>query len=193
MQNLSDAREFEYLKNKYGKNAVIKQNYHTYTNKKFYNEFNRNIETDRRGEVAFFLQRKNGRFVLVRTSFYPQGLYRVPTGGIQFGESVEHALFREIKEELGVEVEVKEFLGVAEHNISYENEKTLNFCSFVFWLNEVSGELIHDATQNEISGYIEADKEKICEVSDFLKNMNGKWKDWSSFRYETTGFIIPYI
>ena len=48
----------------------------------------------------------------------------LPGGHIDFGEPARTALTREIKEELGVTVEVKDFLGVVEH--SWEDEKGFN-------------------------------------------------------------------
>lgn len=48
----------------------------------------------------------------------------LPGGHIAFGESAKAALLREIKEEVGITVEVKDFLGVVEH--SWEDETGLN-------------------------------------------------------------------
>ena len=193
MENQFDSKELAALKEKYGKTAIEKEAEYTYTYKKFFNEFKHNIQTNRRGEVAFFLERKNGKFVLIRTSFYPKKVYRVPTGGINYGESVEHALFREIKEELGVQVEIKAFLGLIRHTIHYEGENALRFYSYVFRLKELSGNLIADATEEEISEYIEADRELIASTAQALRSITGKWKDWSSYRFETTSFILPFL
>lgn len=48
----------------------------------------------------------------------------LPGGHIEFGKSACSELVREIREELGVEVEVKDFLGVIEH--FWEDEGGLN-------------------------------------------------------------------
>ena len=45
-------------------------------------------------------------------------------GHIRFGEPARAALGREIREEIGTDVEVKDFLGVVEH--SWEDENGLN-------------------------------------------------------------------
>ena len=48
----------------------------------------------------------------------------LPGGHIEFGKSARSELVREIKEELGINVKVKDFLGVVEH--SWEDENGLN-------------------------------------------------------------------
>lgn len=192
MKKMFDKLEFDALKEKYGIDAKHKKVTLKFINQKFFNEFKHNVNNNRRGEVAFFIQRKNGKFILIRTSFYPEGIFRVPTGGINYGENIEEALFREVKEELGLDVFVNKFLGVIEYNIIFGNEE-LKFYSYVFWLKEVSGNILEDATEDEISEYIEADKSEMLTISKNLAEHCGKWKDWCKFRAETTKFIIPFI
>lgn len=182
--------EFENLKNEYGKNAVIKEAVYSCNSSKYFSDFENKIKTDRRGEVVFFVQRKNGKFIMVRTSFYPPDIYRVPTGGISYGEKAIDALLREVKEELGLVVCVKEFLGVLVHKISCGTKKTINFYSYAFHLTEIGGTILKDATEDEISEFTEVDLNGIRHICTTLKNTNGKWKDWCNFRRLTTEFIL---
>ena len=184
--------EFAELCAQYGKNAVIKEDFDVYKNESFFNSFQYNICQDRRGEVVFFLQRGNGKFVLIRSKNYSKGLYRAPTGGVGFSEKVIDALSREVKEELGVDYEICAFLGVMRQHISFKNQK-LVFNSYVFHLREISGNLIADATSDEVEEYIEADKNTILEIVNNLKNSKGSMRDWASFRSHTTGFILDFI
>jgi len=48
--------------------------------------------------------------------------WEFPGGGVEFGETLVHALVREIEEEYGCEIEVQELLGVVDHIIPDEGQ-----------------------------------------------------------------------
>jgi ADP-ribose pyrophosphatase YjhB (NUDIX family) len=75
------------------------------------------IEIVVRGVVA-----RGGRVLLNRRKGTCNAF--LPGGHIRFGEPARAALVREIREEIGTDVEVKDFLGVVEH--SWEDENGLN-------------------------------------------------------------------
>mgnify|MGYP001626338673 FL=1 len=62
--------------------------------------------------VAGFLK-KGDRFLLVRRPLNKRrgGLWEFPGGKVEDGETLEEAIKRELKEELGIETKVKRFLG----------------------------------------------------------------------------------
>ena|SRR5258708_6020661 len=51
-----------------------------------------------------------------------RGKWEIPGGSVEFGETFEQAIKREIKEEYGVAIEVGELIGVCDHIISEENQ-----------------------------------------------------------------------
>lgn len=51
-----------------------------------------------------------------------QGKWEIPGGGVEFGETLEEALKREIKEEYGCDIRILELLGVCDHIIKDENQ-----------------------------------------------------------------------
>jgi mutator protein MutT len=55
------------------------------------------------------------------------GFWSKPGGAIEFGEKVQDAVKREIKEELDVEIEITKFLGYTDHIISSENQHWISF------------------------------------------------------------------
>ena len=185
-------QQFKRLKDIHGGNPVIKDAYLKFTNKKFFSDFKARLKSDRHGEVAFAVQRKNGKFIVIRTNFYPRGVYRIPTGGIIIGEDVTDALYREISEELGLEVKLKSFPGMVRYHITLGKE-CLTFYSFIFILEEIGGTILEDATENEICEYIEVDKKQLTEITRNLASNTSNWHDWCSFRMQSTSFIIPYI
>ncbi len=50
------------------------------------------------------------------------GKWEFPGGGVEFGEALEHALAREIMEEYGITIEVRELLDVVNHIIPAEGQ-----------------------------------------------------------------------
>ncbi|HSX09141.1 MAG TPA: NUDIX domain-containing protein [Candidatus Saccharimonadales bacterium] len=51
-----------------------------------------------------------------------RGKWEIPGGGVEFNETFETALKREIKEELDVEIEILELLGIYDHIIPEERQ-----------------------------------------------------------------------
>jgi len=56
---------------------------------------------------------ENGKILLLKRAIYPfQGYWELPGGHVEYGETVESAVKREMKEELGVSVSIKKLFGV---------------------------------------------------------------------------------
>ena len=68
---------------------------------------------------------RNGNRILVsegRDKVKNQTFYRCLGGGIEFLEKSQDALRREYKEELGVEIEIIDYLGLAENIFTYQGK-----------------------------------------------------------------------
>jgi len=78
---------------------------------------------------ALIVNDKNETLLLKRTSKTRNraGFWSKPGGGVEFGEKVEDAVKREIKEELGVEIELVKFLGFTQDIIKEENQHWVSF------------------------------------------------------------------
>ncbi len=163
-----------------------------YINSSFFNKMKKSIEKDRRGEVVFCVLRPNNKIITVTCSEYPKGIFRIPTGGIQYGEDIIKAVFRETREELGIDVKVSSFAGVLKIRFEHGN-KFIMFYSYLFILEEMGGRLLIDASDNEVSEIKEVTVDELGEVADLLNNIAGKWSDWGKFRYATTNAIYEYL
>ena len=81
--------------------------------------------------VAALVTGPSGRSLLVRTTKW-RGLWGVPGGKVEYGESLEEALRREFMEETGLELEDPEFAFVAEINRDPDFHKPAHFVSIEF-------------------------------------------------------------
>ncbi len=82
--------------------------------------------------VGALVQNEDGK-VLLCDSFKWPGIYTVPGGHVEIGETLESALVRELKEEVGLEVEIQELLSVQQvvHPKEFWKEKA-HFIFFDF-------------------------------------------------------------
>ncbi|MEM2321289.1 MAG: NUDIX hydrolase [Candidatus Bathyarchaeia archaeon] len=69
----------------------------------------------------------NGRFLLIRRANEPgKGLWSIPGGLVEVGESIRDAVKREVEEETGVKVEVGHLIDVLE-NIIFDEKGRVKF------------------------------------------------------------------
>lgn len=66
-----------------------------------------------------------------------RGRWEIPGGGVEFGETFEHAIIREIREELAVEIEVGALLALCDHIIPDEHQ---HWVSPTYFARITSGE-----------------------------------------------------
>jgi 8-oxo-dGTP diphosphatase len=78
---------------------------------------------------ALIINDKNETLLVKRTpkSKNEAGFWSKPGGAVEFRESVEDAVKREIKEELGIDIELIRFLGFTNHILKSENQHWVAF------------------------------------------------------------------
>ena len=158
----------------------------------YFNRLKSVVQRDRRGEVAFCVIRPNGRIVAITCNEYPKGIYRIPTGGIGHDEDIIAAVFREVKEELGLEVKIRAFGGVVRIRFEHKCDHVM-FYSYIFILDETGGRLLEDASDDEIGGVREVDLRGLAEIVAGLDAIKGKWHDWGQFRYVTSKAVHHFL
>lgn len=77
--------------------------------------------------VVAALVEYDGMFVLARNIAWPEGTFSLVTGFLEKHETPEHAVVRELKEELGLDGDIKKFVG---HYLLFD----LNQIILAFWL-----------------------------------------------------------
>jgi ADP-ribose pyrophosphatase YjhB (NUDIX family) len=139
------------------------------------------VRRRRAAEVVVLLRRRNGRYLVHTKRFYPEGTYRLPSGGIKPGEDLVEALRREMAEETSLAVCVEAFLAIVAHRFHRRGEE-ITFTSYLFLLREVSGTL-HTADEGEeITGFRELPLAEVVALADELEALSPDWHDWGRFR-----------
>lgn len=180
-QDIQD--EIQHLSQRYGQPII--RNVHIQTNESF-DPINKK---DRYGEVCMVVRRKNGRLLTMIKTFYPQGAYRLLTGGIKPHEHILDALLRETLEETSLEVEIKRFLAIATYDVE-KAEKSPAFYTFAFLLDEVSGTLGVIDEDERIEAFREIEPQELLQLAEHLENLQakaseelgGRWNGWGTFR-----------
>jgi len=141
------------------------------------------------GEVCMAILRPNGRILLHTKRSYPNGVMRLPSGGIKPGEDIEHALMREIWEETNLECTIDRFVAV----IQYEDAATkAAFRTNLFFLREISGDLRSNDPTEHITEWCEASPGELLTYADVLARMNTGWSNWGLFRAAALETLAQY-
>ncbi len=82
------------------------------------------------------------------------GLWCVPGGAIELGESLEQALAREIKEETGLVIAKPQLYDViANVHMIYPNQDEVYYTDVVYVVTDYTGTLSHDAESTELKWF----------------------------------------
>ncbi len=136
----------------------------------------------RRAEVVMAVQRPDGGLLLHTKGHYPPGTYRLPSGGVRWGESVLEALAREMWEELGLRLSPTAMPGLIHYTL-YHADRTIPFASYLFLLPaaETVAPASHDP-QESISAFRWVPPSEISAVADQLRPLVRAWGRWGAFR-----------
>jgi nucleoside triphosphatase len=103
--------------------------------------------------------------VLLCDSYKWPGFYTVPGGHVELGETLEQALKREVKEEVGLDVEIKELLSIQQ--VIYPKEFWKKRVHFIFfdYLCTVVDESEPKADSQEIQSVIWVDPKEALNLN----------------------------
>ncbi len=135
----------------------------------------------RRGEVVMLIPNPAGHIWLHTKDFYPKGVYRLMSGGLETGENPRQALRREVKEETGFSVEIARCLAVVTYTVAVANDH-LPFVSYLFLTTPVNGTPTPTDPGEGIAHFRAMPPEALFGVARQLRSLSGKFADWGAFR-----------
>jgi 8-oxo-dGTP pyrophosphatase MutT (NUDIX family) len=167
-----------------------------------FDEFRQGIRRgDRQGEVVLLLLRADGSCLLHTKSFYPDGAYRLPSGGIHLAESVLDAARRETAEETGLMLGALRPLGLLTYCLQHRagteatplrpapgghggprpDGRRMFFHSWIV-LGDVTGEAVASDAGEQISGFRWVPLTDLPSLATALLELAPPWDGWGRFR-----------
>jgi 8-oxo-dGTP pyrophosphatase MutT (NUDIX family) len=135
----------------------------------------------RRGEVVMVVPDPHGAIWLHTKEFYPVGVYRLMTGGLDAGEAPAAALQREVEEETGFKVGIVRCLAVITYQLIGPNGM-IPFVSYLFLTTPGAGLPQPTDPDEAISDFRKVEPGELANVAQHLRSLNGRFKDWGIFR-----------
>ena len=149
-------------------------------------------DMDTRSEVVMVIQRPDGRVLVNSKSFYPAGIFRLPSGGIHPGESPEDAFTRETLEETGLPSIIESTIAEIIHHCVC-GEDSVDITSHIF-LGSLSTQMPHPIDISEqISDYKEVDIAELRHIAHQLNHLTGKWQGFGRFRAVAHELVADYL
>lgn len=160
----------------------------------------------RRAEICYVMHRgdpQTGLLLHIKT-FYPEGAYRLPTGGIQVGESVLDTLEREIYEETGLylggapdQVKLQRLIGILSYDLLHRTLGPIEFATYFFLVQmPPDAELNPQDPHEHIGGWQWCAPAALGEVAAVLAAVHTRshtWADWGRFRAAGHRFVADLL
>lgn len=140
----------------------------------------------RQHDITCFIPRDDGWVTIQKHAYSGTGIFRAPSGGAHFGESLEIAAEREMKEETGLDIELKHFMV----DISLEvkcSEGIIPWRSLVFLAEAVGGEMKAIDTDEISDVRVSLREDMLGPINQLMENSG-----WGGFAYRaflTTKFF----
>jgi ADP-ribose pyrophosphatase YjhB (NUDIX family) len=101
--------------------------------------------------VSAFVINESGEFLMIERS--DNGLWAIPGGAQDIGESTQDAVVREVREETGIDIEVEGIDGIysdPRHVIEYDDGEVRQEFSIVFRAKRLSGEVTPSSESKQV-------------------------------------------
>lgn len=139
------------------------------------------VPAKRRAEVGMLILGPNGRALIHTKPHYPEGTFRIPTGGIKPRERVLAALRREVWEETGLSVDVERLLAVLDYRFTDE-QREVRFATYIFVVRADGSVPSPQDEDEQIAEFREVELSGLNGLADSLEGLRTQWNDWGRFR-----------
>ena len=143
----------------------------------------------RTAEVLMVLQRPDGNILLVRRAMYPDGIHRLPTGGVDPGETPQAAACREMREESGYVVTDPRLLGVVNYTMHWPGTANLPYVSYIFVGSVPPEKPPCPQDPEEVAGFRWIAPDALGSLAEQLRGLDADWACWGRFRSVAYDFI----
>jgi len=171
---------------RYGRPAVRRYTYRV--GRRFFDDSKSDTKV-RVAEVIILLRRRNGNYLVHTKAFYPEGVYRLMSGGIKPGEDLLASLRREAREETGLCVRIERFLGILHYEFIWGDDRVA-FASYLFLVGEMGGVLRCNDAHEQITGFREVTLADIASLARQLEALPEDWADWGRFRAAAHRMVV---
>jgi len=143
----------------------------------------------RPGEVCMVIRRPPTKLLVFRKTFYPAGIYRLPTGGIHDQEGIFDALQRELYEETGLGTDRVRFLSMVAYRTAWGGLDPVTF-TYAFLLDGSAGVPVPVDPDEQVENFKEIRPDELLSIADQLDrlaslpapDLETHWDDWGRFR-----------
>jgi len=169
---------FEDIEGKYGKPRELVMCFPMHPSE--FDNLKVSMRDGRNSDVTLFIF-KDDKVVVVAKPWYPEGLYRVPSGGVKPDEDLELSAHREAYEETGVKIELKKY--ILRIHVTFtcsedpaRGQEETKWISHVFTARYVSGDL-HPIDTREIKKVALMSLKELSSLKEKLlaQNSGGLW------------------
>ncbi len=155
----------------------------------------------RTAEVCMVIRRPSGKYLTFRKTFYPPGIFRLLTGGVEEGEEILAALWREAAEETGLNLEIERLLAFVWFYGTDDADGPHRFLSAAFLLREIGGRLAAIDAEERVDAFAEADVDGLREIArqlqalpdEFTRDFEETWQEWGAYRAAVHHAVIDAL
>ncbi|MHB0997942.1 MAG: NUDIX hydrolase [Armatimonadota bacterium] len=165
--------------------------YHLNVGCDFFNEIEQRMHSP--GEIVMVIRRPGNKILLMTKAFYPNGVYRLPTGKMKANEKADSAFNREIKEETGFSIVKGRLLAEVGYTLHCDGSST-NYKSFIFITDVISDDPVPEDKDECITGFKEIKFDELMNAAQELKSLQSeRWSDWGHFRAITHEVVYKLL